>query len=70
MFDWSTRLKNPVFLTSFAASLVAFGYTLLGLFEVVPTVSESDVMQLVTTAITALTAVGVLVNPTTSGVTD
>lgn len=70
MFDWVSRFKNPTFVTSFATALIAFGYTVLGMFDVVPSVSESEVLNLVAIVVTMLTSVGVLMNPTTDGITD
>lgn len=64
------RLKNPVFLLTFLATVVAFIYQVLGMFEVVPKVSEDQLIQLVSLIINVLTALGVLVDPTTKGVGD
>lgn len=64
------RLKNPVFLLTFLATVVAFIYQVLGMFEVVPKVSEDHLIQLVSLIINVLTALGVLVDPTTKGVGD
>lgn len=64
------RLKNPVFLLTFLATVVAFIYQVLGMFGVVPKVSEDQLIQLVSLIINVLTALGVLVDPTTKGVGD
>lgn len=64
------RLKNPVFLLTFLATVVAFIYQVLGMFGVVPKVSEDQLIQLVSLVINVLTALGVLVDPTTKGVGD
>ena len=45
-------------------------YTVLGAFEVVPALSEDVVVNIVTALISALTTVGVLIDPTTKGVGD
>lgn len=62
------RLKNPVFLLTFLATVVAFIYQVLGMFGVVPKISEDQLIQLVSLVINVLTALGVLVDPTTKGV--
>lgn len=64
------RLKNPVFLLTFLATVVAFIYQVLGMFGVVPKISEDQLIQLVSLIINVLTALGVLVDPTTKGVGD
>ncbi|MCM1364398.1 MAG: phage holin [Faecalibacterium sp.] len=68
--NWKVRLKNPVFWLTAIPSIVAVVYTILGLFGVVPTVTEDTILNAVTAIITVLSAVGVLVDPTTKGVQD
>lgn len=48
----------------------AFVYTVLGTFEIVPALSEEMVLNIAANIITALTAIGVLVDPTTAGLCD
>ena len=68
--NWKVRLKNPVFWLTAVPAVTSMVYTILGLFGIVPGVSEDTVLNLVSTLITALTAVGVLVDPTTAGISD
>lgn len=68
--NWTVRLKNPVFWLTAVPAIIALVYTLLGLFGVVPTVSEETWVNVITSLVSALTTLGVLVDPTTSGVTD
>lgn len=68
--NWMVRMKNPVFVTTFLTAVIAFIYTLLGIFGVVPSVSESAVMQGLALAVEMLTAVGILTDPTTKGAGD
>lgn len=68
--NWKVRLKNPVFWATFGPAAVSLIYLVLGLLDVVPTVSESSVIQIVATLIDALTTLGILVDPTTSGLQD
>ena len=68
--NWKVRLKNPVFWLTVIPAVIAFVYTVLGLFGVVPTLSEDMLVNAVTAIITALTTIGVLVDPTTKGVGD
>lgn len=68
--NWKVRLKNPVFWMTIIPAAVAFIYTVLGAFEVVPALSEDMVLNLAAAIITALTTLGVLVDPTTAGFGD
>lgn len=68
--NWKVRLRNPVFWLTGLSALLAFVYTLLGLFGVVPSVSENAAVKAVSVLVSALTSLGVLVDPTTSGVSD
>ncbi len=68
--NWKVRLKNPVFWLTVIPAVIALVYTILGLFGVVPTISEDTLVNAVTAIISALTTVGVLIDPTTKGVGD
>lgn len=64
------RFKNPVFWLTVIPALVTFVYTVLGAVGVVPAVSEDMIINIITAIVSALTALGVLVDPTTKGVGD
>jgi phi LC3 family holin len=64
------RLKNKVTLTALAAQTVALVYGILGIFGVVPAVGENRVLDLVYIFIECLTLMGILVDPTTKGLSD
>ncbi len=64
------RLKNPVFWLTIIPAIAACVYTILGLFGIVPTVTEDYLVNVLSAIVTVLTMLGVLVDPTTSGVTD
>ena len=68
--NWTVRLKNKTWLLAMLAALVAFVYQLLGLLGVVPAVSQDQVTQLIGLVINILVALGIVVDPTTTGVTD
>lgn len=68
--NWTVRLKNPVFWLTVIPAVVALIYTILGVFEVVPTISEDTLLNALTAIVSALTTIGVLVDPTTKGVGD
>lgn len=68
--NWKVRIKNPVFWTTIIPAVVACVYTVLGAFGVVPALTENMVLNIASAVITALTVLGVLVDPTTKGLSD
>lgn len=68
--NWKVRLQNKTWLLAMLAAIVAFVYQVLSLCDVVPAVSQDQVTQLVGLIINILVALGIVVDPTTSGVTD
>ncbi len=70
MINWKLRFKNKVTLTALIAAVVGFIYTLLTIFGVTPQVEQDSIMQLASLVIMLLCSLGVVVDPTTAGVTD
>ena len=68
--NWKVRLKNPTFWLTFVPSIIALVYTVLGLLDVVPSISEDTATNAFSAIVSGLTALGVLVDPTTSGLGD
>lgn len=68
--NWKVRLRNKTWLMSIIALVITFVYDLLAMLEIVPSVTEEWIMGIVQTALTLLTALGVLIDPTTQGVAD
>ena len=68
--NWKVRFKNPVFLTSFFGLIVGFVFNLLTLFDVYPKITQSQVMQIISQVLEFLGLIGVLVDPTTVGLSD
>ena len=68
--NWKVRFKNKTFVITFVTVVVAFVYQILGMFGVTPSISESTITNLVTTAVNALVMLGVLIDPTTKGLKD
>ena len=63
--DLKKRFTNKVFVTSFIATLVILVQQ-VGLSQYLP----SNIMEIVNTVLLLLTMMGVLVDPTTDGITD
>ena len=68
--NWKVRIKNPVFWATILPAVVACVYTVLGAFGIVPALTENMVLNIVSAVLTALTTLGVLVDPTTDGIGD
>jgi len=68
--NWKVRLRNKTWLASLMALVVTFVYNLLAMLEIAPTVTEDWVTGIISTVLTLLTALGVLIDPTTQGVQD
>lgn len=68
--NWKVRLRNRTWVASLLALVVTFVYNMLAAFEVVPAVTEEWVMGIISTVLTLLTALGVLIDPTTPGAFD
>ena len=68
--NWNVRFQNKTFLAGLISLVVVFIYDLLQLLEIVPTVTQSAVMQVTEGILTILGMVGVIADPTTAGVAD
>ena len=68
--NWKVRFKNKVWLGSFLSQIVGFVYSMLALFDVFPEVTQNLVLQLVNQVLTFLGLIGVIVDPTTAGISD
>lgn len=68
--NWKVRFRNRVWLGSFLSLIISFVYSLLALFDVLPQVTESAVLQLLNQVLTFLGLIGVIVDPTTAGLGD
>lgn len=70
MIDWKVRFKNKTWLLSFITVILAFIYQVLGIFDIVPTITQEMSTQLIMTILNILVALGVVIDPTTEGITD
>ena len=68
--NWKVRFRNKTWLTMFISLIVGFVFNILKLFDVVPAVTESVIMNIVSQVLTFLGLIGVIVDPTTVGVED
>lgn len=68
--NWKVRLRNKTWLAAVIALVIGFVYDLLAMAEIIPPLSEDWLMSLMQTILTLLTALGVVIDPTTSGTGD
>ena len=68
--NWKVRFRNKIWLGSFLSLIVGFIYSMLALFDVFPQVTQNLVLQLMNQVLTFLGLIGVIVDPTTAGISD
>lgn len=68
--NWKVRLRNKAWLMSIIALIITFVYDLLAMLDIAPAVTEEWIMSIVKTVLTLLTALGVVIDPTTQGMGD
>lgn len=68
--NWKLRLQNKTTLVTLIALCVTFVYQILGLFGVVPKVAQDEMVNTIGLLINILVVLGVVVDPTTAGVSD
>ena len=68
--NWKLRLKNKATLVALIALVASFVYGLLGIFGVTPMISQDAVVHYATMVVDLLVLLGVVVDPTTAGISD
>ena len=68
--NWKVRFKNKTWLVTFLLAVLAFVYQILGMFDVVPPVTQDMATQLIAAVVNILVAFGVVIDPTTAGAGD
>lgn len=68
--NWKLRLQNKATLAALIATVVAFVYQILGIFGVVPAISQDMIISGFGILLNLLVALGVLIDPTTAGIKD
>lgn len=68
--NWTVRFKNKTWLVTFLITILAFVYQLLGMFDIVSPITQDMATQLISAIVNILVAIGVVIDPTTSGVSD
>lgn len=68
--NWKLRFQNKVTLTAIVLAVIALVYQVLGIFGIVPAVSQDTIVQLAGAVINLLVLLGIVVDPTTEGLSD
>lgn len=68
--NWKVRFRNKTWLITFLSAIIALLYQLLALFGITPTFSQDAVITFCMMGIDVLVLLGVIIDPTTSGITD
>ena len=68
--NWKIRLKNKAFITTMSVLILTFAYQILSMLDIVPRVTQDTATELIMMIVNALGMLGVLVDPTTAGVSD
>ena len=68
--NWKLRLKNKTTLITLSIAVVALIYQVLAIAGATPSISESEVKELISTVVNALCVMGIIVDPTTQGIGD
>jgi phi LC3 family holin len=68
--NWKVRFKNKTWLAAFIALIISFVYQVLAMFDIVPAITQDSVIQAANLVLMMLSAMGVLIDPTTTGITD
>ena len=68
--NFKARLKNKSFLMGAGVLIVSFVYHFLALLDVVPNVSENEVIEVLGMLLNVLAMFGVVADPTTAGLGD
>lgn len=70
MINWSLRLRNRTTLLALVSAAVVFAYSVAQALGLDLPVGQQQVMDAVTSVLAVLAALGVVVDPTTEGVSD
>jgi phi LC3 family holin len=68
--NWKLRLRNKVTLVSIVSLTVSFVYSILDAMGIVPRIDQNAALQGLKYVIDILSFLGIVVDPTTTGVSD
>lgn len=68
--NWKVRLKQPSFWIATIPVVITFVYSVLALMGIVPSITQDAVQNLFLALVAVLAQFGIVVDPTTKGVSD
>lgn len=68
--NWKLRFQNKATLTAIVLAFIALVYQVFGLCGIVPKIGESQIVEAAGMLINLLCLLGIVVDPTTSGLDD
>ena len=68
--NWKLRFQNKTTLIAIVVQAITLAYSVLGIFGIVPGISEDQVTNLIYILVELLCLLGIVVDPTTQGVGD
>lgn len=68
--NWRVRVRSKAWLSSMLAAAASFAYQLASLLGLTPPVEQAAVMDAIAAVLSLLTALGVVMDPTTPGLSD
>ncbi len=68
--NWKLRLQNKTTLITLIAAAVSLIYQVLAMVGIVPGITEEAILSVAGVAVNILCLLGIVVDPTTKGITD
>ena len=68
--NWKVRLKQPAFWIATIPVVITFVYSVFALVGIVPSITQDAVQNLFLALVAVLAQFGIVVDPTTKGVSD
>jgi phi LC3 family holin len=68
--NWKLRLQNKTTLLALLTALVVFVYSVLSALGITPSITQEQAMNVVVALVALLGGLGIVVDPTTSGISD
>ncbi|KXB46640.1 hypothetical protein HMPREF3188_00715 [Tissierellia bacterium KA00581] len=68
--NFKVRMKNKTFVITMLTTVIAFIYQILAMLEIVAPINKEQATQVIMLLVNILVGLGILVDPTTKGITD
>lgn len=68
--NWKIRIKNKAWLLAIVGAIISLAYQIMELAGYTPTIPQEKLLDLITAALTILSLLGIVIDPTTDGIND